>query len=121
MCFPFYFFFFQPHFHIEFVFPPSWLRPKCNRLLRSHRAQLRCPDDVSDDMCECGVPGGALNPNSTSYPDHGRCGDLPLEGKITTVEPGIQPGTSWLVNIIYDHQATRLVVLRESRVANISL
>jgi hypothetical protein len=51
-------------------------------------AQLRCPDDVSDDdMCECGVPGGALNLNSTGYPDHGRCGDLPLQWKIPMAEP----------------------------------
>jgi hypothetical protein len=27
------------------------------------------------------VPGGALNLNSTNYPDHGRHGDLPLQGK----------------------------------------
>jgi hypothetical protein len=48
-------------------------------------ARLRYPDDVSDDdMCECGVPGEALNLSSTSYPDHGRCGDLSLQGKIPT-------------------------------------
>jgi hypothetical protein len=41
-------------------------------------AQLRYPDDVSDAVYENGVPGGALNLNSTSYPDHGRYGDLPL-------------------------------------------
>jgi hypothetical protein len=40
------------------------------------------------------VPGGALNLNSTNYPDHGRQGDLPLQGKIPMVEPGIEPGTS---------------------------
>jgi hypothetical protein len=28
-----------------------------------------------------GVPGGALNLNSTNYPDHGHHGDLPLSGK----------------------------------------
>jgi hypothetical protein len=49
------------------------------------------PDDVSDDMYERGVPGAALNPNSTGYPDHGRHGDLPLHGKIPTAEPGIEP------------------------------
>jgi hypothetical protein len=47
--------------------------------------------------------------NSTSYPDHGWYGDLPLQGKIPTAEPGIEPGTSWLVVIRSDHQATRLV------------
>jgi hypothetical protein len=47
-------------------------------------------------MYEYGVPGGALNPNSTNYPDYGRHGDPPLSGKIPMVEPGIEPGTSWL-------------------------
>jgi hypothetical protein len=48
-------------------------------------------------MYECGVPGGALNLNSTGYPDHRRNGDLSLQGEIPTAEPGIEPGTSWLV------------------------
>jgi hypothetical protein len=60
---------------------------KCNRLLRLG------PDYVSDDMYERGAPGGALNLNSTGYADHGRYGDLPLQGKIPTAEPGIEPGT----------------------------
>jgi hypothetical protein len=55
------------------------------------------------------VPGGALNLSSTSYPDHGRCGDLPLQGKIPMEEPGIEAGTSWLIVRSSDHQATRLV------------
>jgi hypothetical protein len=70
---------------------------------------LRCPDDVSD-MCECGVPGGALNLSSTGYPDRGRYGDLPLQGKIPTAEPGIEPVTSCLVVRSCDHQATRLII-----------
>jgi hypothetical protein len=48
-------------------------------------------------MYERGVPGGALNLNSTGYPDHGRFGYLHLQRKIPTAEPGIEPGTSWLV------------------------
>jgi hypothetical protein len=72
---------------------------------------------VSDDIYiyiyiyiyERGVPGGALNLNCTSYPDHGRYGDLPLKGKIPTAEPGIEPGTSCLVVRSSDHHATRLV------------
>jgi hypothetical protein len=40
------------------------------------------------------VPGRALNLKSTNYPDHVRQGDLPLQGKIPMVEPGIEPGTS---------------------------
>jgi hypothetical protein len=60
---------------------------------------------------ERGIPGGALNLNSTGYPDHGRCADLPLQGKIPTAEPGIKPGTSWLVVRSSGHQAMRLVWL----------
>jgi hypothetical protein len=45
-------------------------------------------------MNERGVPGGAINLNSSSYPDHGRYGDPLLQGKIPTAEPGIEPGTS---------------------------
>jgi hypothetical protein len=41
-------------------------------------------------MYERGVPGGAINPNSTGYPDHGGYGDLPLQGEIPTAEPGIE-------------------------------
>jgi hypothetical protein len=60
-------------------------------------------------MCECGVPGGALNLNSTGYLDHGRYGDLRLQGKIPMVEPGIEPETSWLVVRSSDHQVTNMV------------
>jgi hypothetical protein len=37
------------------------------------------------------VPGGVLNLSSLNYPDHG---NLPLQGKIPMVDPGIEPGTS---------------------------
>jgi hypothetical protein len=57
-----------------------------------------------------GVPGGALNLNSTGYPDHGRYEDLPLQGKIPTAESGIEPVTSWLVVRSSDHQVTRQVI-----------
>jgi hypothetical protein len=70
-------------------------------------------------MCERGVPGGALNLNSTGYPDHGRYGDLSLQGKIPTAEPAIEPGTSWLVVRSSDHQATRLVALASIDTKNI--
>jgi hypothetical protein len=59
-------------------------------------------------MYERGVPGGALHLNSTGYPEHGRYGGLPLQRKIPTAEPGIEPGISWLVVRSSDHQATRL-------------
>jgi hypothetical protein len=45
-------------------------------------------------ICEYEVPGGALNLKSTNYPDHGRHGDLPFQGKFSMAEPGIEPGTS---------------------------
>jgi hypothetical protein len=77
----------------------------------AHRGQLRCLVDVSNDMYECGVPGGALNINSTGYPDHGRYWDLPLQGKIPAAEPGIEHGTSWLVARSSDRQAMRPAVL----------
>jgi hypothetical protein len=57
------------------------------------------------------VPGGALNLNSTSYPDHGRYGDLPLQEKIPTAEQEIEPGTLCLVVRTSNHQAMRLVTL----------
>jgi hypothetical protein len=60
-------------------------------------------------MYERGVPGGALHLNSTGYQDHGRYGNLPLQGEIATTEPGIEPATSWLVIRSSDHQATRIV------------
>jgi hypothetical protein len=66
---------------------------------------------VSDDIYEHGVPGGALNLNSTNYPDHGRYGDLPLQRKIPTAEPGIELGTSCLIVGSSDNQATMLVIL----------
>jgi hypothetical protein len=64
---------------------------------------------VSGDIYERGVPGEVFNLNSTSYPDHGNYGDLPLQGKIPTAEPAIEPGTSWLLVRSSDHQATRMV------------
>ena len=73
--------------------------------------RLRCPNEVSDDMCEDEVPGWALKSKSTNYPDLGHHGDLPLPGKFPMVEPGIEPGTSWLVVRNLDHYSTRLVRL----------
>jgi hypothetical protein len=40
------------------------------------------------------VPGVALNLSSVNYTDHGHNGNLPLQGKIPMVDPGIKPGTS---------------------------
>jgi hypothetical protein len=38
-------------------------------------------------------------------------GIFPVQGKLPTAEPGIEPGTSWLVVRGSDHQATRLLCL----------
>ena len=46
----------------------------------------------------------------TNYPDHGHHGDPPPTRKIPMLEPGIEPGTSWLVVRSCDHQTTRLVL-----------
>jgi hypothetical protein len=61
-------------------------------------------------MCMHGVPVGALNLSSVRYQDHGRCWDLPLQGIIPMVEPGIEPGASLLVVRSSDHQATTVVL-----------
>ena len=50
-----------------------------------------------------------LQSKSTNYPDHGHHGDPPPTRKIPMVEPGIEPGISWLVVRSSDHQTTRLV------------
>jgi hypothetical protein len=55
------------------------------------------------------VQGETLNLSSTNYPDHGNNGNLPLQGKVPMVEPGIEPGTSSVVRNS-DHYTTRVVV-----------
>jgi hypothetical protein len=72
-------------------------------------------------MCELGVPGGALNLNSVGYSDHGRYGDVTLQGKIPMAEPRIEIGTSWPVDRSSDHQTTRLVVTETLHGTNIHL
>jgi len=53
--------------------------------------RLRCPEDVSGDIQEDEIPGGALSLNLLTTQTHG---NLSLQGKIPMVEPGIEPGTS---------------------------
>jgi hypothetical protein len=101
--------------------PPSWLWPKCYRLLRlvCPQGRLHCIDDVSDDDMDMhGVPAGALNPSYTSCRDHGRYGDLPVQGKIPTAELGIETRTSWLVVRSSDHQAMMMIILLKLPVLN---
>ena len=63
----------------------------------AHEARLRCPDDVSGDMQEDEIPGGDLSLNLLTTQTTVTTGNLTLQGKIPMVEPGIDPGTSWLV------------------------
>ena len=63
----------------------------------AHEARLRCPDDVSGDMQEDEIQWGALSLNL-----------LTTQTMVTTrifpmAEPGIEPGTSWLVDRDPDH------------------
>jgi len=46
-------------------------------------------------------------------------GVFPFQGKTHMVEPGIEPGTSWLVVRRSEHQATRLVKLINVSVSKI--
>jgi hypothetical protein len=54
-----------------------------------------------------------LKSKSTNYPDHGHHGDPPPTRKIPMVEPGIEPGTSWLVVRSSDHQTTRTALQQD--------
>ena len=68
----------------------------------AHEARLRCPDDEWWYAGRWNTRMG-LKPKSTNYPDHSHHGNLSLQGKIPIVEPGIEPGTSWLVVRDPDH------------------
>ena len=56
--------------------------------------RLRCPDDVSGDMQEDEIPGGALSLNLLTTQTMVTDGNLSLQGEIPMLEPGIEPGTS---------------------------
>ena len=75
----------------------------------AHEAQLHCPDDVWVVVEEDIVPGGALNLKSTNLPRPWSPWESSPSRKIPTVEPRIEPGTSWLVVRDSDHYTTRLV------------
>ena len=89
----------------ELSWSPSWLWRKCNRLLRLGRPWGAV---TLSRWCERWYIGrwGAkrgLKCRSTNYPDHGHHGHPPPTRKIPMVEPGIEPGTSWLVVRSSDH------------------
>ena len=75
----------------------------------AHEAQLRCPDGVWVVIEGDVVPGGALNLNSTNLPRPWSPRESSPSRKTPTVEPGIEPWTSWLVVRDSDHKTTRLV------------
>ena len=80
------------------VFPPGHGRSVTDFWVwDAHEARLRCPDDVSGDIGGCSARR-AFNLNSTNLPRPSS-----PSGKIPTVEPGIEPGTSWLVGRDSDH------------------
>ena len=69
----------------------------------AHEAQLRCPDGVWVVIEEDVVPGGALHLNSPNLPRPWSPRESSPSWKIPTVQPGIKPGTSWLVVRDSDH------------------
>ena len=75
----------------------------------AHEEQLGCPDGVWVVIEEDVVPGGALNLKSTNLPRPWSPRVSSPSRKIPTVEPGIEPGTSWLVirDWPLDHEAGR--------------
>ena len=104
ICF---FFFVQCH-HMSFVdfvvLPPGHGRGVTDFWgWDAHEAQLRCPDGVWVLIEEDVVPGGALNLKSTNLPRPWAQRESSPSRKIPTVEPGIEPGTSWLVVRDSDH------------------
>ena len=50
--------------------------------------RLRCPDDVSGDMQEDEIPGGALSLNLLTTQTMVTMGIFSLQGKIPVLEPG---------------------------------
>ena len=79
--------------------PPSWAWQNLTDFWGwdTHEAQLRCPDGVWVVIEEDVMPGGALNLNYTNLPRPWLPWGSSPSRKIPTVEPGIEPRTSWLV------------------------
>ena len=102
-----FFFLVQCHhmFFVDFmVLPPGHGRSVTDFWgWNAHEAQLRCPNDVWVVTERDVVPGGALNLNSTNLPRPWSPQESSPSRKIPTVEPGIEPGTSWLVVRDSDH------------------
>ena len=99
-----------PHVLVDFVvLPPGYGRSATDFWgWEAHEAQLRYPYDVSGDIGRCSARR-ALKPKfyQPTLPWSPR--ESSPSGKISTVEPGIEPGTSWLVvrDWPLDHEAGR--------------
>ena len=107
VCVYIYIYIFQCH-HMSFVdfvvLPPGHDRNVTDFWCwNAHEAQLCCPDGVWVVIEEDVVPGGALNLKSTNLPRPWSQRESSPSRKIPTVEPGIEPGTSWLVVRDSDH------------------
>ena len=101
------FFFLQCH-HMSFVdfvvLPPGHGRSVTDFWgWDAHEAHLRCPNGVWVVIEEDVVPGVALNLNATNLPRPWSPRESSPSRKIPTVEPGIEPGTSWLLVRDSDH------------------
>ena len=100
------YFFSPPHVLCGLRGPPSWAWQKCNLLLKLGRPwgavtlSRWCVWVVIEEDV---VPGGSLNLNSTNLPRPWSPRKSSPLRKIPTVEPGNEPGTSWLVVRDSDH------------------
>ena len=82
-------------------------------VMRSPPARRSLVSSIIVDWCLAPRRWGFyLKSRSTNYPDLGHHGDPPPTRKIPMLEPGIKPGTSWLVVRSSDHYTTRLVPRR---------
>ena len=65
------------------VFPPGCGDSVADvRVWDAHEARLRCPDDVSGDMQEYEIPGGALSLNLLTTQTMVTTGILPCKEKL---------------------------------------
>ena len=94
-----------PHVLCGLRGPPSWAWQACNRLLRLGRPWGTV---TLSRWCVSGDRGGrsarkGLKPKVYYLPRPRSPWESSLSRKIPTVEPGIEPGTSWLVVRDPDH------------------
>jgi hypothetical protein len=76
------------------ISPPSLFFIFCQCHYTSLTDFVVSPPCCGPDEVDMKYQEGPLALVLLNYPDHGRHGNLPLQGKIPMVEPGIEPGTS---------------------------